>query len=1470
MAILCYLPLIFTKPGLVSVDSKQYLYLDPQKYMVQSASIWSPNIDMGTVTHQIIGFLMPMSEWYAVFAFLHIPVYLAQRLWLGSVYFMAGSGVFYFCRSLGLSKAGSTLSGVAYMLSPYMFQYEISMSDLLLPMAALGWMMGFTIKALRDRKDIYCLLFAIAVAISSTINATSFIYVAIGPVLLVIHSLVVRDTTLRRAISVSVKCLLLSFLVSLYWIEGLIIEGAYGVNILKLSESLTAISATSSPAEVFRGLGYWYFYASDSYGPIVKAAVQYQSWVWLLLISLVIPSVAIVSALFIKWRYKSLSLGLILVGLVISVGLYPLSNPSPIGSKVETYMNTTELGLALRSTTRATPIVVLGLAMLLGALSSLLLQRSIRTGGIFTVLMLLLTMLNAPGVFIGDTVTSNMARGAIPSYWTQAGKYLNSKSNLTRVLQEPGQPFETYNFGTTIDPILPGLTNRPTVERRQVPLGSNYGVNLLDNLDNQFQRSDLNPNGLSAILKLMSAGDMLITNDVAYERYQVPPPQITMSMLDPLPPGFDQPKTFGSKTTDFPPYQLPYFDPQTLTGSEGVNRQYPLVDFPVKNARPIVRLESAQIPLIIDGDGLGVIEAANAGLLKNNPTIFYAASKTKSQLRTLAKQGATLVVTDSNRKQTKIWSTFADQNGEIETPGQSFANANNNETDFNIFPDASNSTKTTVFYENVDSITASSYGYPYGFAPELRPYSAFDGHLSTAWMTGALGNPVGQWISVKLNSAVTSNKIRINQMLSETPDRWIDKLKITLYLKSAEVKTFTVDLDASSRAPSGQVINFNETKFDNAKFTITGVHNSNSTPISSVGISQININNIFAKEVVKPPSDLLSAVGNLSSTDRLIYIFSRQMVGEGSSRTSPEVNITRQMTVPTPRKFLIAGDATLSSSVSDSRINSIIYGNRLEGSNFAVTNSSSKLQGDVGAYSGSIDTGNNNSAWISTYGTSGLPGSWIEFDSPKFIRFNEATLTVYDDGMHSLPSQIDISTESGRRVIQLNKNVPFKTKNNLLTFNLRFPTLSGKRIRMTIDAVRPVTPKNYYGSTPATLPIAVSHFNVGYAASLPSNEITTSTILTGSYTASDNLLAVPQFPKNLPYNCRNDLASIDGEPIWLNIVGSVNSALEGKYLGVVGCGPDAGGINVGTGQHIVETALGSKLGINIDQIEFDSLNTFQTPPIKSKAFGYLTPATTTKVPGSIKLLSMGNTDIKIKVDTYGKPLWVVLGENFSTGWQARILGSVQNKNALNSQPSLIDAYANGWLLNPQSKQQIYEIELSFVPQKTINYSLVISFGTLFICIAGSILLVLIYKKRSKKTKISPQLFKTDGPILSFEKLLGYPGHNLSWVTSVVFGILSAIVAGFGIKPVFGFITGLVSFIFSRFGIFRILILAVSITLLAMGVFGIVLGEWIHGYGGSGSWPSLFNNQSNYIYLAIVMVVTDASIVFVRNFRTRKH
>ncbi len=1480
MAALCYVPILLTKPGVISVDSKQYLYLDPKNYLIQAASIWSPNVDMGTVTHQIIGFLMPMGEWFWLFSVLHVPVFLAQRLWLGSVYFMSGAGVYYFCKTIGLSNSGSFLSGLVYMFSPYMFQYEISMSDLLAPMAALGWMMAFTYKALKTGKNRYCLLFAVAVALSGTINATSFIYVALGPVILTLYAVIVRDSTLRRAFWVSIKILGLSLLVSLYWIEGLVVEGAYGVNILKLSESLTAISATSSPAEVFRGLGYWYFYASDSYGPIVKASVEYQTWTWLIFLSFLIPAISIISAVFIKWRYKGLSLTLIVIGMIVSVGLYPLNNPSFFGSKIENFMNTTEIGLALRSSTRATPLVVLGIAMLIGALANLIKLRSVETGFVFVVVMTLIAVFNTPGVFLGETVTSNMARGPIPSYWYQAGKYLNTKSNMTRVIQVPGQPFETYNFGTTIDPILPGLTNRPTVERRQVPLGSNFGVNLLDNFDNTIQRSNLNPNGLAAVLRLMSAGDMLVTNDLAYERYQLPSPPTTMKLFQSDLPGFSAPKTFGTKTTNYPTFNLPYYDTQTLATPFNEYKQYPLVDYPVNNARPIVRLESAQNPLIIDGDGLGVIEAANAGLLNNNPTIFYSASMTPAKIRAMANKNATLVVTDSNRKQTKIWSTFLDQNGEIETAAQNFANANNNQTDFNIFPNGTNSTRTVVSYENVKSISASSYGYPYGFAPEFRPYAAFDSNLNTGWMTGALADPVGQWIKVNLNKPVVSDQILLNQMLASAPDRWISKVKVSLDLNSKSVRNFTVNLKAQSLAQIGQKIVFPITKFDSVKITIAGIHNVSSFPISDVGFSQININNISAGEVVVPPSDLLKAVGKMSSSLRLVYIFSRQTVGSGLSRVSPETNIVRQMNVPTSRLFSISGTATLSTSVSDSRVNSILYSNAATKGNILQTDSNSKLKGDLSAYSGSVVTGGKDSAWISPFDTNGFLGSWIQFNNPKFIKFNQAALTVYDDGQHSLPAEIKISTEQGQRLIKLNKKMPFKTKNNLLTYKLKFPTIVGKTIRITFEAVNPVSPKNYYGSVAPVLPLGVNYFNVGYAPGSPVSSTGGTSKITLTKTSSESkvnsvlqnaLLIAPSLPKYLPNVCRNDLATIDGKPIWLKVIGTVTSAIDGRYLGVVGCGPDASGILLKSGQHIVTTAVGSNLGINIDQIVFDSNKATSGVVTDNSSGAFIAPAKTLPPPATIKVKSFGNTMINVKVDTVGKPVWLVLGENYSTGWQAKVTkaspsGSSSNQGLiLRSNPSLIDAYSNGWLITPPPGKHVYDISLSFAPQNDINYSLIISFGTLFLCISGALVLTLIYRKKAKRLHLANSF----EPLLTGESMLFYSNSKISAIKSIIFAVISGLFVGLSIKPLYGLIVGIIAFVFLRLSSMRILVILISVALLVAGVFGIVFGEYIHGYAASGSWPSQFNNQSDLIYLSITLVVLDSLIISVRNFRYPK-
>ncbi len=54
-AALSYIPLVLTHRGKVAADTKQYLFLDPGQLLSRAASMWDPNVGMGTVTHQNIG-----------------------------------------------------------------------------------------------------------------------------------------------------------------------------------------------------------------------------------------------------------------------------------------------------------------------------------------------------------------------------------------------------------------------------------------------------------------------------------------------------------------------------------------------------------------------------------------------------------------------------------------------------------------------------------------------------------------------------------------------------------------------------------------------------------------------------------------------------------------------------------------------------------------------------------------------------------------------------------------------------------------------------------------------------------------------------------------------------------------------------------------------------------------------------------------------------------------------------------------------------------------------------------------------------------------------------------------------------------------------------------------------------------------------------------------------------------------------
>ena len=62
-----------------------------------------------------------------------------------------------------------------------------------------------------------------------------------------------------------------------------------------------------------------------------------------------------------------------------------------------------------------------------------------------------------------------------PAAWTDAAAALDDAPDGYRVLQLPGAEFGAFRWGYTVDPPLPGLTERPLVTRDLLPLGSAAG-----------------------------------------------------------------------------------------------------------------------------------------------------------------------------------------------------------------------------------------------------------------------------------------------------------------------------------------------------------------------------------------------------------------------------------------------------------------------------------------------------------------------------------------------------------------------------------------------------------------------------------------------------------------------------------------------------------------------------------------------------------------------------------------------------------------------------------------------------------------------------------------------------------------------------------------------------------------------------------------------------------------------------------
>lgn len=863
-----YAPHLLSAPGRVSADSRLDLLVDPGAALARATDLWDPQVGAGTVPHQGLGYLVPTAPWFWLLDRLGCPDWLAQRLWWGTLTLVALLGARWLLARTGTGRTGAVVGALVYGLSPYQLAFTARMSVLLLPWAVLPWLVGLTMRATREGGWRAPAIAALVLVGAGGVNASSLLLVGLAPLIWVLLELV-RRRGAPAVLAAAGRLLVLAAGVCTWWAVGLWLQGRYGLPVLQLTENARTVAEWSSPPEVLRGLGNWFFYGRDEVGWSLDQAQAYAEDRVVIAAGLLLTGIAVGGGLLVRWGHRAYYGLLVVAGTVVAVGAWPVGDGSLWARAWLRLSDTTSIGLALRNTPRAVPVVLLGLAGLLGGAIGALPRTRWRPVVLGAVGLLLAGTLLP--VARHGTLTEGMLRDeSLPAHWVDAAVALEAQGPETRILEIPGSAFAAYRWGTTITPLTPALVDRPFLAREVLPEGTPATANLLDAFDRRLQLRIAEPAALPAVARLLGVGTVVVRGDLEQSgRFDTPPIETVWDLLDPLPDGLDAGESFGD-------------DEGSAPGQPAVGL------YDVADPQPIVRTASADGGVVLAGDGDGIVDAAAAGLLDGRQVVRYSAALDDAALAAALDAGADLVVTDSNRRRIQTWFyALGDTKGPTEQAGEVAEEPSGYDFRLDLFPDRGDEARTVAVHRGG---TVHGTGGRGAGAPEDRAARAVDGDPTTSWRVSGPG-VVGQRLTVRYDAPVAAEAVEIAVTEAAPGARAITALRVALDgAAPVEVPVEPGHPEVAVPVPGGSV--------QELVVEIAAVSEGAPAP---VGLREVTAGAGRILEVVRLPEDLLGRVGP-SVDPALDLVMSRLRTGV-PGRLDEEARLVRAVTLPAARSF---------------------------------------------------------------------------------------------------------------------------------------------------------------------------------------------------------------------------------------------------------------------------------------------------------------------------------------------------------------------------------------------------------------------------------------------------------------------------------------------------------------------------------------------------------------------------------------
>jgi hypothetical protein len=1197
------------RPGWATADTKIDLHVDPGRFLSQVASVWTPTTDLGEIhSAQYSGYLWPMGPFFALLHGLGIGAWVVERLWMAMLFGLAAWGMLKLLDALlGRPRGPAHIVAAAfYLLNPYVVVFTARTTVTLLGYAALPWLMLVAHHGLRTGRgyrDWRAWLWPAAFALIFTstgggVNAAVVGYMLLGPLVMLIYEPTIGLARWRDALGFIVRSTILGVLVSAWWIIPLLVHVRYGIDFLQFTEQPSSIWATNSITESLRLMGYWTSYIGVGFnvqrGFFGDGGTLLFNW-GVVVASLLLPALGIAAYIWGRRRpMATLFLLLVLVGVVTAMAGFP--DGTPLRQLMDWLYQHVFVLRFMRTNNKAVPVVAVGLSGLLGIGAAQLYARlkrlrdnRVRWGSITlaTASFAALLVFAALPLIQGKAIDTQLEYKHIPSGWTKAGNGLNASLPAnSRAIVLPGQIFAYYTWGGTIDAILPRLTTKPVAIRSETPYSDLHSVDLLTTIDDLVQQRRLVPGQLKPLLGLIGAAAVISGADDDVSRSGALGPAAAYGVLH---------EQLGSASRGYGRVS----GIQPAQGDVGPSVQLPEVRrYDTSVGRGMVGVDPVGQTTILDGGAEGLADLAAFGGLPSRNAIFYAGDLTRSELRSQAAVGSNIVISDSNRRREFLPESTEQNRGPTQTQTDPLPT---NAADVNPFPNAGTNGQTVAVLRGARYLHAPQGAGELQF-PEDAPIAAFDGSLSTSWVSDR-NLPIDQrWIEIGFNAPRnvpyvdlfplddahgTVTEVDINGVHHSIADRWN---RVVVNLHHVSKIRVTIDHVIQPKVGLG----------------------------GPGGFREIRIPGLHVRELLRPPVVTARALsGTNLSRDSITYLFERT-TGDDPFRRNPfgtttvldnpqdrgdaERYLDRLIFAPAIRSYRLDAWVYPAVGASDSALD------RLAGASTPDQFDSSARFQDQPAYRASAAfDGRGGAGWVGVWLRPQAPAPWISWQTRKPLSVSHLQLAPSSLAVRR-PTVVQVSWPGGT-------TPPLHVGAGGAVV---LPSaVTARSFRVTI--LRAAFPA---GATPRDRQAAaVGIGSVSVPGLAPVSIPTTGVLHAG---------------------CGSVSVEVAGHAIPLAVSGSVGELDGGLPLRARSCGPDA---TMAAGIEEIRALPGT---FSVDLLSLRS--PVQQPAAALSGGGAIVN------PGTI-----GNSSVNgVRVALHGRS-WLVLGESFDAGWQASCNGQSLGK-----------------------------------------------------------------------------------------------------------------------------------------------------------------------------------------------------------------